>query len=273
MRMNRGLIVSSVTVLVTALVVSGCTTHRLLDRGIGSAVDAAGEQVGQAVGEAIVREYSPQFTRWYTSYLMEMAFYAGGESVEGVTREYAPGEYTQWLVSGEDAEEINRMRRAYLGDDADGNQWWQIVYEDSASEDTIIMEALFTPDREQMLRLRTLFPDEDQPQERPVEDQRYHEPHKVTQESLDAAVEEETEVSVPAGTFQTRRAAFGASAEGRRVWWLSDDVPGGVVRYALEQPEAEEDAPEDAEDIPLEAYVSELEEYGSDAETRLDTEI
>lgn len=272
MSMKQRLVCGTVAALVAGLVVSGCTTHRLLDRGIGSAVDAAGQAVGESIGEAIAREYTPQFTRWYTGYLMEMAFHAGGESVEGVTRDYRPGEYTEWLVTGEDTEEINRMRRAYLGNDADGNQWWQVVYEDSASEDTIIMEALFTPERDRMLRLRTLFPDEDTPQERPVEDQRYQEPRQVTAESLEGAVEAEERISVPAGSFQTRRAAYGSTAEGRRVWWLSDEVPGGVVRYALEQPRSEADAPDDAEGMPLEAYVSELEEYGDDARTRLDTE-
>ncbi len=269
-------------IFLSGLITTGCVSperilERSVDRGVDRAVDsafeAAGARVGEAVGEAIVREYTPRFTRWYTNYLMEMAFYAGGYSVEGVARDYSPGEYTQWLVAGEGDEEINRMRRAYLGDDEEGNQWWQIVFEDASSEDTMILEALFTPDRDQLLRLRTKFPNEDEPTERPVEDQQYRSPSHLTVESIEGATETIEEVTVPAGSFEARRVAYGSGHEGRRIWWMSDEVPGGIVRFGTEHPRAEDDAPDDAEEIPVEGYFSELEEYGSNARSRLGTEI
>ena len=267
-----------VAAVVAAIVLAGCantlhileTPDRLLGHAMRSAADSAGARVGEAVGDAVVRRYTPQFTRWYTEHLIDLAFHMGGFSVENATVGYRPGEYTQWLVQDDSGDETNRMRRALLAVNADGNEWWQIVYEDTASEDRIILEALFTQDRDSILRLRTQFPNEDSPSERPVADYRYSAPRHLAIESIEGATEAVERITVPAGTFQTRRVAYGNETQGRIVWWLSDDVPGGIARYATIYQAADE---KERDDALLETGTVELEAYGGDARTLLETDF
>lgn len=265
-------------VLGLALATTGCVNlNRVLDptsaarTATREASAAAGREVGKAVGQAIVRHYSPQFMNWYAGYLTRMAFSSQGYSVESATRGYEPGEYTEWAVrSPDDEAPTNRMRRAFLREEPDGKQWWQVVYHDNASDDTIVMESLFSADREQMLRMRAEFPDEEGPRELPVEEQNYQAPTRLTQESIDGASEGVERVQVPAGTFQAERIRFGNVGGTSQSWWLSDEVPGGVVRHATAVNDSSGDEePDEAEQMPTENYVLELQDHGSGASSRL----
>lgn len=258
-----------------ACAVAGCANlDRVLDPQSAArtasreASAAAGREIGKAVGEAVVRHYSPHFMNWYTGYLTRMAFSSQGYSVENATRGYEPGEYTEWAVVGQDDDgPTNRMRRAFLREDADGNQWWQVVYHDNAGDDTIIMESLFTPDREQLLRMRAEFPDDEGPREIPVEEQNYHPPTRLTRESIEGATEGRESITVPAGQFQATRVRFGGAGGTSQTWWLNDSVPGGVVRYAMAAENTDE--PDEAEQMPTENYVLELQDHGDGASSRL----
>lgn len=228
----------------------------------------AGREVGRQVGQAVVRHYTPQFMRWYTGYLSRMAFNSQGHSVESATRPYAAGEYTEWAVLGQDGDDpVNHMRRALLREEGNGNQWWQVIYYDAAGDDTIVMESLFTPDREQMLRMRVLFPDDEQPQEIPVEEHNYQAPTRLTRESIEGASEGREAVSVAAGDFRAERVRFGHGGGMEQTWWLDDSVPGGVVRYAVSSRDG--DQPDEAEQMPTENYVLELQDYGRGASSQL----
>lgn len=269
---------SLVFLLGLAVVIAGCgNLDRVLDpRGAAreasrSASRAAGEEIGRAVGQAIVRHYSPQFMNWYASYLTRMAFSSQGYSVESATRGYNPGEYTVWAVQdvGGDAP-TNRMRRAFLKREDGTKEWWQVVYNDNASDDTIIMESLFTEDREQMLRMRAQFPDDQGPQEMPVQEQNYQAPTRLTRESVEGASQGMENVTVPAGSFRAEKIEFGSGGGARQTWWLNDDVPGGVVRYAMSTQDSSQ--PEDAEQMPTENYVLELQDYGDGASSQLGIE-
>ena len=249
---------------------SGCSTGTgFVDDALSSAASSMGSRVGDAAGKAMVHHYSPMFMRWQTAYLMQMAFSAQGYSIANAARDYEPGQYTEWMVSGGDDEDtVSQMRRAYLFNDKKGNQWWQVVYDQVDGDDQVVLEALFTPDRDQMLRLRAEFPDGEGPREIPVEEQNYHPPQRLTKESIEGATLGKESVSVPAGHFQARKVRFGEPGGGTQTWWLSDEVPGGVVKYAWDAPRGEE-APDKAEDMPTDAYVVELQGYGSDARSRL----
>lgn len=230
--------------------------------------EAATRGFSDALSEAIVRQYSPQLTRYYTGYLMQMAFNSQGHSVANTTRGYEPGEYTEWVVvSDEEDMPDNVMRRALLQRMDNGDEWWQVVYQDNASDDLIIIEALFSEGQEEMLRLRTQFPDNDEPQEVPVDDQNYQPPRVLSQEDINNATEGRETIRVPAGTFEATRVRFGAS-EGQEVWWLSDEVPGGVVQYQVTAANGD-DAPDDAEAIPADAYTTQLQGYGTGATSEL----
>ncbi|MCH8551410.1 MAG: hypothetical protein LAT62_05700 [Natronospirillum sp.] len=239
-----------------------------LDAATSAMGEAAGRAIGEAVGEAIVRQYSPQLTRFYTGYLMQVAFNSQGYILTDATRGYEPGEYTEWVVVTDD-EDVpeNVMRRALLERQDDGQEWWQVIYQDNASDDIIIMEALFSENREQMLRLRTQFPDDDEPQEMPVDDQNYQSPRVLTQESIDGATEGQETIDVPAGTFDATRVRFGAGG-GQETWWLSDQVPGGIVQHQVSSVNGE-DAPDDEEAMPGDAYTTQLQSYGTGATSEL----
>ncbi|MFP4131314.1 MAG: hypothetical protein ACLFVF_04265 [Thiohalospira sp.] len=267
-RVNLGLAAGAV------LAVSGCGTgNNFVDDAIGSAADSMGQQVGKAAGDAAVRHYSPMFMRWQTAYLMRMAFYAEGHSVEAAAHPYEPGEYTEWEVSDQDEEIASHLRRAFLFENDDDNKWWQVVHDAVDAEEEVTLEALFTPDRSRMLRLRAEYPDGEGPREMPVEEQNYRAPQRLTEESIEGATEDTVSVTVPAGTFEARKVRFSQPGGGTQTWWLSDDVPGGVVKYSWTAPRDEEDeAPEGAEDMPTSAYIVELQDYGSGAESRLGIE-
>ncbi len=233
-----------------------------------AAGDSVGRAFGDALGQALVRQYTPQLTQYYTRYLIQLAFNSQGYALTDAVRGYEPGEYTEWTVisADEDVPE-NGMRRAMLRRLDNGQEWWQVIYQDNASDDVIIMEALFSEDREQILRLRAQFPDDDEPQEVPVDDHDYQPPRVLTQESIDGATEGRETLQVPAGTFDTRRVRFGA-AGGQETWWLSDQVPGGVVQHQVSSTNGES-APDDAEAMPTDAYTTQLLEYGTGATSRL----
>lgn len=240
------------------------------DAATSSMGEAVGQAFGEALGEAIVRQYSPQLTRYYTGYLMQMAFNSQGYVLTDATRGYESGEYTEWVVVSNDEDmPDNVMRRALLERMDNGQEWWQVVYQDNASDDVIIMEALFSENREEMLRLRTQFPNDDEPQEMPVDQQDYQAPRMLTQESIDGATEGQETIQVPAGTFDATRVRFGAN-EGQEVWWLSDQVPGGVVQHQVSSLNGEE-ALDEAESMPTDAYTTQLQGYGVGATRELGT--
>ncbi|MEX1056139.1 MAG: hypothetical protein WED11_00295 [Natronospirillum sp.] len=248
---------------------AGCASldpMNAINSATSSAGAATGRVIGEAIGGAVVRRYSPQFTQFYTGHLMQMAFNSQGYSLTSATSAYEPGDYTEWaVISGDDVPE-NHMRRALLQRTDNGQEWWQVVYEDNASDDVIIMEALFSENQEQMLRLRTQFPNDDSPQEVPVDEQNYQAPRVLTAESIAGATEGQETIQVPAGTFDATRVRFGTGGT-QEIWWLSDRVRGGVVQHRVSS--AYEDAPDDAESMPTDAYTLQLQSYGDGATSRL----
>lgn len=250
---------------------AGCTSldpMSALNSATSSAGSAAGRVIGEAIGDAVVRRYTPQFTQLYTGYLMQMAFNSQGYALTNGTRNYQPGEYTEWaVVSRADDVPENTMRRALLRRMDNGQEWWQVVYQDNASNDVIIMEALFSENQEQMLRLRTQFPDDAEPQEVPVDQHNYFPPRVLTQESIAGATEGQETIRVPAGSFVTTRVRFGTGGA-QEVWWLSDQVPGGVVQHQVSSTNADRTS-EDTEGMPTDAYTMQLQRYGSGATSRL----
>ncbi|GGX38897.1 hypothetical protein [Saccharospirillum salsuginis] len=262
--------------LFTLVGLTGCASIDpvgALNSATTSAGEAAGKVVGEAIGQAIVRRYSPQFTQWYAGYLTRMAFNAQGYSVETAGRDYQPGEYTEWAVVSEDENvPTNRMKRALLHRKANGEEWWQVVYHDNASDDVIVMEALFTENRQKMLRMRAQFPDDEEPQELPVAEQNYQAPVVLSEESIAGATEGRETIRVPAGTFEATRVRFGGGTTAGQLWWLSDRVPGGVVKHQVSVSNGE-DTGEDVEKLPTENYTIELQDYGSGARSQLGIDV
>lgn len=243
---------------------------------INSAAGAAGAEVGEAAGEAIVRQYTPRFRTWYASYLTSLAFASGGYSIAPATSDYEHGEYTVYRMERQDGEPIGQMRKAFLFTDEEGNEAWSLTFVDQAARDTTVMEMLFSPDRSELLRLRAQFPDDSVGRELPVEENTYYrEPTRLTEESLEGATVGTETISVPAGSYEARHVRYaGMGAQGQQSWWLSEEVPGGIVRYALQAEDQTEpgDQPDQAEGLTTEQYVLELTDSGTGATSTLGLE-
>ncbi len=264
MQLRQSLVFLALAGIVSA---AGCAT--LLDTAIDRAAERTGERVGTAigdrVGDAIVRQYSPMFLSWYTSYLFNMAFGAGGYEVGEA---YQPGQWTRWQLAGQPGPKGRSwMERAFLARVDEGKEWWRVKFFDGESGDTTTMEALFTKDRGQILRLRMQVPGE-APKEMPVEEQTYVPPHRLTKESLEGAKVGSESITVPAGTFQADHLRFGQPGQGTWEWWLSKKVPGGVVRYTSTGAKGEGEAPKDAKGLD-DTWTLDLEAFGDGAKSEL----
>ena len=252
---------------------SGCSMF--IESAFDKAASTAGEKVGQRVGdtvgtamagyaEASLRGLSPALMQMYVSSIFSAFFYSGGYYFD--YHDYEPGDWTRWEAIGMD--EGDEFEKALLKEEDDGKEWWQVsasgVREGETEE--VILEALFSaPDEagsRKLLRLRSLFPGDKEPAEVPVQEDAaawYHDPVRVTQESLEAATEGIGPVTTPAGTFEARHVVY-RDVRGIAEWWLSDEVPGGLVKYQVTWSE------EGGEE---EQYTAKVIAFGSDAESRL----
>lgn len=178
---------------------------------------------GDAQRQAALASMGPMMARMYTQIMFAMAFSSGGYAPEET--EYKAGQFTRWNNPQNNA----TLERAYLFDDADKNKWWKVKFVDEKGQ-TVIMEALFNPDRTKLLRLRAKFPQDKAPQEIPVEENTYYSaPRHLTKESLKGADKGVESVSVPAGSFSAHHYVFG-DMSGSAEFWTSDKVPGGAVK-------------------------------------------
>ena len=217
----------TILALVITFTTTGCSY--LIRSTLRSAGNAIGDEIGRGIGEAVVADLSPMMEQLYIDTLFAMTFNSGGYHVQG--KAYRVGEWTRWEVEGQDAGDWSE--RAYLGNDAKGNQWWRMTYFDAENDQTMVLEALISADYEEILRMRRLFPGDEGPQEIPVEEGTgFVPPRKLTDESLQGALVGRESITVPAGTFNARHHRFASGADGTWSWWLTDTVPGGVVKQA-----------------------------------------
>lgn len=256
--------------LVTAV---GCTSvvNTAVDSTVNRAAERTGEVVGERIGEAagamIVARFpdtwTTQWTNLYTGYLFNIAFGAGNYSV--TEDAYAPGEYTRWQMLENDEPTGAYIRRAFLARTDEGNEWWHVTYENAETDEAIILEGLFSPNQEELLRLRGQFPGEEA-KEMPVEEGTYGytQPRTLSPESIEGATVGTETISVPAGSFEAQHVRYGTPGA-TLEWWMDDDVPGALVKY-LRRADSGSD---DAERSTPASWVVELESYGDDAESEL----
>ena len=240
---------------------SSCTfVDSVIDKTSEVAGDMVGKALGQRVGGAAVAGLPPESRHLYVSGVFNSFFYVGGYEVGGTA--YAPGAWTRWSVTG--AAAGDEYEKAFLKRDGE-REWWRIatVTRDDGKEEAVVLEALFSgPDssaERKLLRMRGQFPGDDGPGEMPVQEDTaawYREPVRFTAESMEGALQGEELLATPAGSFQTKHLVYkigGSTLE----WWLSEDVPGGMVQYRIREQGGEE------------IYTSQLIGYGTDATTKL----
>ncbi len=226
-------------VVALALPSSGCwLLSTAVDNTLDSAASSAGNRVGQRMGDQAADSVypagtapggafgSPQFVAMYTSMIFNYAFSAGGFAVSDVP--YKPGQYARFSLTSKDGHP-GTLERAFLGDDASGNEWWQVKFSDDQNKQTTVLEALLDQKESKMLRLRAKFPDDKAGHELALTDQTYYvPPTHLSKDSIKGATQGIQTLTTPAGTFQARHVVFG-SGNGTIEWWLNDSVPGGLV--------------------------------------------
>jgi hypothetical protein len=197
------------------------------------------------------QQYAAQMSQVMFSYM----FAPGG--IWPWQKEFKKGEWSSWVVKSGSSGEQFSSEIAYLKDAGDGLRWWRLIYRDG--EDEIIYEALIRQEDFSVRRMRAKINDEE-PSEVPVTEGAaygpYGPPRRITEESLEAAIQETTTLRVPAGKFTAERAEYGGAARGTIELWLNDSVPGGVVKYRFTAEEGGE-------------TTGNLKEYGTGAETIL----
>lgn len=256
-------------------------------KAISSAMDAAARKTGEGVGNAVGTKvgnaagasvagrmpatWTPDLTQMYASYMFAVAFGAGSYNVE--PKEYAAGEFTKWKIANADSEGSDAwMERAFLSKTADGKEWWRIKYIVNSKEgnttrsDTINFEALFAADGSQMLRMRARMPGDKEAKEMPVTENTYGytKPINLTAESIQGATVGTESVSVPAGSFSAKHVRYGGMGGGTLDWWLSNNVPGGLVKYSVTAPSDSQGSGPNKN-----AYIVELVGFGKNAKSEL----
>lgn len=172
--------------------------------------------------------------------------------------EYEAGEWTKWrIVTTDEDDDALVIKKAFLKENTDGQQWWQIqMFESDSDTASYTAEVLFDTNKSSIRRYREKIGD-NEPQEKPVTENWYSQPNKLTEESVEGAIEEQDiQVEVPKGTFSSDLINYGVAPEVNLKIWRVLDVPGGTVQYSTIQ-----------EDETV--YKSQLVDYGDDAQTVL----
>lgn len=228
---------------------------------------AAEERVANAVYEELApaSQLPAASTAAWNQFMVAQAqiVFAYGFSPTGVwpgQGEYEPGEWIQYQVAGagQSQNDAVTLERALLRRDADGREWWRLSW--AQADENWIYEALVSPAEGQILRLRARDA-EGNVGELPVNERTvYNSPTQLTEESIDGATVGEEILETPAGTFNTRRVVYQSTAgEGNIEWWLTDQVPGGIVKYSLSDDSGEN------------AWTCQLIDTGTNATTKLDS--
>lgn len=278
--MNRSVLIR-VAVASMAIGSAGCgkAIKSAIDsaaRGTGAGIgNAVGTKMGNAAGAAVSARmpavWTPDLTQVYASYMFAIAFGAGSYNVE--PKEYQPGEFTRWKIANQQTEGSDAwLERAFLTKTSDGKEWWRIKYIVNSKEgnttksDTINFEGLFAADGSAMLRLRAKMPNEKEAKEMPVTENTYgySKPINLTPESIQGATVGTETVSVPSGTFSARHVRYGGMGGGTLDWWLSNSVPGGLVKYSVTAAEESQSSGPSKNQ-----YVVELAAFGKNAKSEL----
>lgn len=186
--------------------------------------------------------------------IFQSLFSAHGYSID--LADYKRGEWTEWSFS-DNQDFSGTMRKAYLKQLDNGQQWWQVVYTPEDAADRITMEVLFAKDKSSIRRMRQQSGNE-APAEVPVSEGWYAAPMKLTKESLEGAVVKRNDkVKVPAGTYTADILQFGQMGMGGTLSiWRSTRVPGGVVKTQVDDSDGSQ-------------MTSELKALGTGATTQL----
>ncbi|MGC9512956.1 MAG: hypothetical protein ACP5D8_04910 [Fidelibacterota bacterium] len=266
-------LISTMLLGTLVLIFSGCSTLMDIYMTGTSPMTPVTERAERRVGLALMDATglgAMQAGMMATTLYMQV-FLAGGYA--GGYEDFTEGQGVVWEVISQDQGERESLEieRAFLKELPDGSQWWLLRY--SANGETILSEALMDT-AYQLKKFRYRDPEYNQirewtPQyETETSETVETEEGVVTEETQTYAAKESyseamnvndyspyvlrTEsITVPAGTFDAKYARFEAEYEktdpdtGEPTgdmdkiiyeWWISEEVPGNMVRYAWSNP-------------------------------------
>lgn len=238
-------------------------------RAVADAMASLGAAMGGAAGARVMPGQWTADASWmYVNHMFAMMYGTGANVFD---KPYQPGQWTRWQMQGEDEDDKQVVERAYLMATADGGEWWRFKSISTSREgnrvvaDTIVLEGLFkrmSEGTQQLVRMRGKMPGEREPNEMMV-------PQNMstvntwgmfgtrpTPESVEGATVGTETLRTPAGSFTAKRVRFGTPG-GRQEWWITDQVPGGWVKYRVSESDDEVN------------YVMELVAHGTGAKSEL----
>lgn len=240
-----------VTVLLLVILFGSCSTL-FDDLASGTGIlDKTEARLNQAALDAVglgALEDSVLATIIYTQ-----VFYAGGYAYGYDSFEEGEGVVWDIRSSADQEEDTLRVERALLKRTAEGSSWWFLKYS-AEGEDPFVSEALIGEEYE-LLKFRYRDPETGDIREWIPEQEESAE--ESADESEEEMGEEEPDfyrggyeefnrgresITVPAGTYQAEHIlieeSFTVEEEGTSEvyiliyeWWISDQVPGEIVRY------------------------------------------
>ncbi len=224
-------------------------------KGCFSFDQAARSAVDQAIGAAVERELEAMLYGYTDLMLYQLAytqmFHIGGYGLHH--DEFEEGQGAVWrMVAIEDDERTTfTAERALLSREDDGSSWWFLKYTPEDAE-TIEYEILVDRDlnaREMYLkdpetdeiRHHRFTGDEQEEQERregeeSLEEAGYHTESFYPEDRDEYRVDRET-VTIGAGSFETE-VLYHEEDGFEYTWWLSDTVPGQLVKYLFKDTES-----------------------------------
>jgi hypothetical protein len=237
-------------------------------RALVDAINSLGVPVNRAGGRVAPGQWTAELSWMYINSMFMMMYGTGANVFD---KPYQPGQWTRWRMQGEDEDDTKTIERAYLMATPDGGEWWRFKSISTSREgnrvvaDTLVLEGLFKRQGEgtlQLLRMRSKMPGDREPNEMMVPQNMstvntlgmYGAP--PTAESIEGATMGTETIRTPAGSFSAKRVRF-SSPEGRADWWITDQVPGGWIKYRASESDSEV------------TYVMELIAHGTGAKSEL----
>ena len=248
---------------VSVLLLSSCSTLMDIYLGGTSPMAPITEKAESRISTALMDAtgISDMQAGMVASMVYMNVFIAGGYA--GGYTDYSEGEGVVWeVISKQNGDEERfEIERAFLKSLNDGSQWWLLRY--SSQGDEIIAEALLDVDYK-LLKFRYKDPEYNTirewiPRYETENTDKETVNYSQVESYSDAMIEGDylpyvkgTEsVTVPAGAFNAKyarvevdygetdpKAAESAGIKDKLVyeWWISEDVPGNMVRYSWSRP-------------------------------------
>jgi hypothetical protein len=167
---------------------------------------------------------------WYS-------FYIGGFYFDDSS--YREGQGTRWKITTNDDPDALIIDKSLLKDNTDGSRWWKIIY--NSGKDQFLYEFLVDKDYN-LLKLRFIDDDgavqEYSPEPEDLEAYTTTEMREISEADYSRWNTGQVTVRTQAGSFKTDHLVYTeAEAQHSFEWWISEDVPGGLVKYLWKSPE------------------------------------